>query len=237
MKVLNIIIIIIISFFCSNGFQFACTELMQFSCTTGFPWIDRINGYFSFLYFVNFLKHLRLCPGFKIIVMIILLILIRTFIWRTTLANRLNHIWWISQKPHNLLIFITLSHSVHASSRFSAKPSPPLLLFFFVSPDSKLTLPCFAYANASAVLVVEILSVYPTSSLRLTHALWQNEKSTANIRTSCERTIPLLLVGHPLPPKISIQTTVHPYKQQRWLLDFHRFMLAVPQPSELAKTN
>ena len=29
----------------------AYSDLMQFSCTTVFPWINQINGHFSFLYF------------------------------------------------------------------------------------------------------------------------------------------------------------------------------------------
>ena len=35
-------------FSCFNGFQFACSDLTQFSCTTVFPWMNRIDGHFSY---------------------------------------------------------------------------------------------------------------------------------------------------------------------------------------------
>ena len=52
---------------CLNDFELACCDSVQF-CTTVFPWINKINRHLSyFLYFLNILKHLGLCPGFKII--------------------------------------------------------------------------------------------------------------------------------------------------------------------------
>jgi len=43
-------------FFCSNGFQFACSNLTPFSCTTDFPWINRINGHFSYFCIFDFFE-------------------------------------------------------------------------------------------------------------------------------------------------------------------------------------
>jgi len=54
---------------CSNGFQFACSDLMQFWTTVfvrGPTELMATSAIFSI--FLKFLKHLGLCPGFKEII-------------------------------------------------------------------------------------------------------------------------------------------------------------------------